>query len=67
MKTRKLQNGKEVVELDHPITLKVYTKCPEKWILVDKETGEMYTGFSSEGSLNWKKLGIGDTSNFKEE
>jgi hypothetical protein len=67
MKTRKLQNGKEVEEFDQPITLTVYTKCPEKWILVDKETGEMYTGFSSKGSLSWKKLGTGDTRHFKEE
>jgi hypothetical protein len=31
-------------ELPKPIDLTVHTKCPEKWILIDKETGETYQG-----------------------
>ena len=56
MKKRKLQTGKEIIELDEPVTLKVYTKCPEKWLLTDLETGEQYLGYSSSGSLDWRKL-----------
>ena len=56
MKTRKLQTGDEVVELETPITLEVYTKCPEKWLLIDLETGERYTGYTTEGKNSWKKI-----------
>lgn len=27
-----------------PVTLQVKTKCPEKWLLVDRETGAVYQG-----------------------
>jgi len=40
-------------ELENPITLQVYTKAPEKWLLVDKETGQTYQGSVSG---NWDKL-----------
>jgi hypothetical protein len=40
-------------ELEKPITLQVYTKAPEKWLLVDKETGQTYQGSSSG---NWNKV-----------
>ena len=53
---RKLQDGRDVVELEKPITLKVYTKCPEKWLLIDLETGERYTGHATDGKNDWKKL-----------
>jgi hypothetical protein len=56
MKTRYLKTGETVQELDKPMTLKVYTKCPEKWMLVDLETGERYIGYPSEGKHNWKKV-----------
>ena len=52
---RKLLDGSEVQELDSPITLEVYTKCPEKWLLIDTETGEVYTGYITEGKNHWKK------------
>ncbi|MFZ9404038.1 MAG: hypothetical protein ACO25Q_06935 [Sediminibacterium sp.] len=54
-KQRKLIDGSLVNELDEAKTLTVYTKCPEKWMLVDMETGEVYTGYSSEGKNDWKK------------
>jgi hypothetical protein len=31
-------------ELEKPITLSIYTKAPTKWLLVDRETGEVYEG-----------------------
>jgi hypothetical protein len=37
------------------VTLTVYTKCPEKYMLVDRETGECYTGYATEGKNSWKK------------
>lgn len=56
MQTRRLQNGTLVEELVSPKTLTVYTKCPEKWMLTDMETGEVYTGHITDSNLNWKKV-----------
>lgn len=58
MNKRKLQDGTEVLELELPVTLEVYTKCPEKWMLVDMETGEQYIGHIDPlaGPSNWRKL-----------
>lgn len=56
VKHRKLQSGVEVPELDEPITLKVYTKCPEKYMLIDMETGEKYIGYSNKDKNNWRKI-----------
>ena len=47
MKTRKLKDETEVTELDFPIVLEVKTKVPEKWLLIDLETGEHYRGTNS--------------------
>jgi hypothetical protein len=53
---RKLLDGTEVPEYDIPITLEVYTKCPNKYKLVDLETGEEYIGqLPQEGSFHWKR------------
>lgn len=46
-------------ETTYPVTLTVHTKCPEKWILMDRETGQTYVG-NSEGY--WDKLNIKDPS-----
>lgn len=56
MDKRKLQTGDEVQQLDQPVTLKVYTRCPEKWMLIDLETGERYIGYSTEGKNDWRKV-----------
>jgi len=40
---RKTKKFKELIE---PIDLVVHTKSPEKWILIDRETGETYQGNS---------------------
>ena len=42
------------------ITLTVYTKAPEKWLLIDRETGEVYQG-SPRGY--WDKLVPKERSN----
>ncbi len=39
-----MRNSKEFEELAEPIDLNVHTKSPEKWILLDRETGETYQG-----------------------
>lgn len=31
-------------ELENAIELKVYTKSPNKWILFDRETGQIFEG-----------------------
>lgn len=53
---RHLQNGTSVNELTEAKTLTVKTKCPEKWILIDQETGEVYQGYSTEGKNSWRKI-----------
>jgi hypothetical protein len=35
---------KEVEELKTPVQLSVITKAPEKYVLVDLETGQVYVG-----------------------
>ena len=55
-KNRRLIDGKFVTELDEPITLNVYTKCPEKYMLVDMETGQKYIGRTTKGKSSWKRI-----------
>jgi len=56
MNTRKLQDGTEVEEFDKAVTLTIYTKCPEKYMLIDMQTGERYVGTRAIGNQDWKKL-----------
>lgn len=56
MATRKLQDGTEVTELPVAKVLTIKTKCPDKWLLVDLETGERYTGHVTDGKNDWRKL-----------
>lgn len=53
---RKLIDGSEVPELEEAKTLMITTKCPEKWLLVDRETGEIYTPYTTLGPSQWKKI-----------
>ncbi len=46
-KNNRLVNGRELPELEQPVELKLITKCPEKWILIDEETGQVYRGSNS--------------------
>ncbi len=56
MNKRKLQDGSEVKELELPVTLTVYTRCPEKYKLIDMETGEEYIGYPTIGNSSWRKI-----------
>lgn len=60
MTTRTLLDGRDVPELEKAVTLKVYTKCPEKYMLIDMQTGERYIGYSdpNSGPSHWKKVEI---------
>ena len=54
---RKLLDGTTVPNLDENITLKVYTKCPEKYKLVDMETGEEYIGQDPRyNNYHWRRI-----------
>ena len=53
---RCLQDGTKVPELDTAVVLFIKTKCPAKWILTDKETGEVYTPHLTPGPYQWKKI-----------
>ena len=56
-KFRTLQNNTEVKELDENIILRVYTKCPSKYKLIDMETGEEYVGQDPRyHNHHWKKI-----------
>lgn len=39
-----MRKSKEFEELDKSITLVVKTKCPQKWLLIDRETGNVFEG-----------------------
>ena len=54
---RKLLDGNEVEELDESVTLRVYTKCPTKYKLIDMETGEEYVGQDPRcNNYHWEKI-----------
>ena len=53
---RKLKDGTEVSELDQAVELKVTTNCPDKWLLIDRETGEAYVASNTLEKYQWKKL-----------
>ena len=56
-KTRTLLDGSTSNELDENITLRVYTKCPSKYRLIDMETGEEYIGQDPRhNNYHWKKI-----------
>jgi hypothetical protein len=44
MDKRILKDGSEVDSFDKPVDLIIHTKAPEKWKLIDMETGEEYLG-----------------------
>jgi hypothetical protein len=44
MDKRILKDGSKVDSFDKPVDLIIHTKAPEKWKLVDMETGEEYLG-----------------------
>lgn len=40
------ENYSDLSEYTTPVQLSVITKCPEKYLLVDRETGVVYAGTS---------------------
>jgi hypothetical protein len=56
MNTRKLKDGSVVQEMEEPVELTIKTKCPEKWLLIDRETGEAYTAYTTPGKYQWNKI-----------
>ena len=54
--SRKLIDGTIVSESLEPQVLTITTKCVEKWLLVDRETGEIYTPYTTPGIDQWKKI-----------
>jgi hypothetical protein len=54
MNKRILKDGSEVDSFDAPVELIIHTKAPEKWKLVDLETGEEYVG--SEIGTNFAEI-----------
>ena len=55
--SRTLLDGTEVEDFDEAIDLTIHTKCPEKWLLIDLETGQEYIG-SDKPNLygKWKRV-----------
>jgi hypothetical protein len=39
-----MKSNKEYKTFEQPVDLLVHTKCPEKWLLIDRETGQIYQG-----------------------
>lgn len=54
--TRTLKDGTVVEELEKVKILEVKTKCPEKWKLIDLETGEVYIGWKTDGPRSWRRV-----------
>jgi len=50
---REHRDGHRYPELELPIILTVYTRSPQKWLLLDRETGQTYEG-NANGT--WDKL-----------
>ena len=50
---RVLKDGTEAEELEHSVVLYIKTKCPDKWVLEDRETGVRYrpTGSTEMGKM----------------
>jgi len=45
--------NKKYKNFKKPVDLLVHTKCPEKWLLVDRETGQIY---QDNNSGYWDRL-----------
>ena len=65
-KTRILLDGTEVEEFEKAVDLTIHTKCPEKWLLIDLETGQEYMG-SDKPNLYGKWKRIRDAVNNKKD
>jgi hypothetical protein len=48
-----MKSNKEYKIFEESVDLLVHTRCPEKWLLIDRETGQIYQG---NGSGYWDRL-----------
>lgn len=39
-----MRNGFEFEELNEAVDLEIHTRVPTKWMLMDRETGQVYVG-----------------------
>lgn len=52
---RKSKSGVEIEELPNPSVLIITTNCPNKYLLLDRETGKVYQGQNpGKGKKQWK-------------
>jgi hypothetical protein len=61
---RQLITGDKAEEFEEAVDLTIHTKCPEKWLLIDLETGQEYMG-SAKPNLYGKWKRIKDAVNIK--
>lgn len=40
---RKSISGIRIPEADHQVTISLFTLCPQKWVIVDTESGYVYS------------------------
>jgi len=64
-KMRKLIDGTDSIELVEAVSLVVKTKCPNKYLLLDLETNEIYRGANNESSKHWVKINYSFEKDFK--
>jgi hypothetical protein len=62
--TRELLDGEEVKVHEEIVDLSIYTRVPDKWILIDMETGQVYRG--SDNQDIYKRWVIQDHMNMKD-
>ena len=62
--TRLLLDGEEVKVHEDVIDLSIHTRAPDKWILIDMETGQVYRG--SDNKDLYKRWVIQDHMNMKD-
>lgn len=59
---RTLINGKKATSYLKPIDLVIHTKAPEKWKLIDLETGQEYMGLAEPNKYGlWKRISNPET------
>ena len=59
--TRKLLDGANVEEAKRVTDLTIRSRCPQKWLMVDLETGEVYSPVEEDRFINYtfKKADLG--------
>lgn len=67
-KTRKLQSGRIVPQLNQEIEMTIWSKCPDKWLFVDLETGGIWhikEGFKQKNNSFWRSANEKEISELK--